>query len=281
MTDRNEVVLTVLGAAGGYPYAGHACSGYLVEADGKRILLDCGPGVAAKLLADRRAVDLDAIIITHTHPDHTLDLISLGYALMTEWIKHRVRRPVRLAMPEGGADYLERLSGLFGHTRWTFSDDELGPGYASLRKAARSGFDWMFDVFELVEFAPGQRLEFDGIAIDTLPVDHIPGAVAVRLDHAGKRLVYTGDTRWHPPLVDFAKGADLLIAEGHFSGSHPPGGAHMTPAEAGLLARLCGARHLLLTHLAAIEDGPSAIEAAKTELESAVTLAVETSCFRL
>lgn len=281
MTDRNEVVLTVLGAAGGYPYAGHACSGYLVEAGGKRILFDCGPGVAAKLLASSRAIELDAIVVTHTHPDHTLDLVAIGYALMTEWIKHRVRRPVRLFLPSGGADYLQRLSGLFGHRHWTFTDEELGPGFASLRTAARSGSDWMFDVFDMQEFTPGQSLDLDGLTIDTLPVEHIPGSVALRLDHAGKRLVYTGDTRWHLPLVDFARDADLLIAEGHFSGSHPPGGAHMTPAEAGRLARLSGARRLLLTHLAAIEDGPSALAAAKTELNTAVTLAVETSCVRL
>lgn len=281
MTDRNEVVLTVLGAAGGYPYAGHACSGYLVEAGGKRILFDCGPGVAAKLLASSRAIELDAVVITHIHPDHTLDLVAIGYALMTEWIKHRVRHPVRLFLPSGGADYLQRLSGLFGHRHWTFTDEELGPGFASLRTAARSGSDWMFDVFDMQEFTPGQSLDLDGLTIDTLPVEHIPGSVALRLDHAGKRLVYTGDTRWHLPLVDFARDADLLIAEGHFSGSHPPGGAHMTPAEAGRLARLSGARRLLLTHLAAIEDGPSALAAAKTELNTAVTLAVETSCVRL
>jgi ribonuclease BN (tRNA processing enzyme) len=281
MADGGEIVLKVLGAAGGYPYGGHACSGYLIETAGSRILLDCGPGVAARLLAMGRAIDLDAIVVTHIHPDHTLDLIAVGYALMQEWIKHRVRHRVRLAMPEGGAGYLERLSGLFGHTKWTFSDDDLGPGFSSLRTVAREGRDWMFDVFDVVEFVPGARVDLDGIAIDTLPVDHIPGAVALRLDHGGKRLVYSGDTRWHAPLVEFASGADLLVAEGHFSGSHPPGGAHMSPAEAGRLARLSGARQLLLTHLAALEDGPSALAAARAECAAPVRLAVETSSIRL
>lgn len=281
MPDRNEIVLTVLGAAGGYPYGGHACSGYLVETAGSRILLDCGPGVAARLLALGRAVDVDAIAITHIHPDHTLDLVAVGYALMTEWIKHRTLHRVKLAMPVGGAAYLERLSGLFGHRHWTFTDDELGPGFASLREVARAGRDWMFDVFDVVEFAPGARVDLGPVTVDTLPVDHIPGAVAMRIDHAGRRLVYTGDTRWHGPLVDFARDADLLVAEGHFSGSHPPGGAHMSPAEAGRLARASGARRLLLTHLAALEDGPSALEAAKAECNTAVELAVETTSIRL
>jgi len=281
MPDTTGIVVTVLGAAGGYPYGGHACSGYLVEAAGSRILLDCGPGVAARLLEKCRAVDVDAIAISHIHPDHTLDLVAVGYALMTEWIKHRLKKRVRLAMPEGGAAYMERLSGLFGHGRWTFTDDDLGLGFASLRDVARAGRDWMFDVFDIVEFAPGARVELGPIAIDTLPVDHMPGAVAMRLDHSGRRLIYSGDTRWHEPLVDFARDADLLIAEGHFSGSHPPGGAHMTPAEAGRLARLSGARRLLLTHLAALEDGPSALDAAKAECNTAVELAVETTSIRL
>jgi len=281
MPEQNEIVLTVLGAAGGYPYGGHACSGYLIETAGSRILLDCGPGVATRLLAKARAIDIDAIAITHIHPDHTLDLVAFGYALMTEWIKHRTLHRVRLAMPEGGAAYLERLSALFGHTRWSFGDDDLGPGFASLRDVARAGRDWMFDVFDVVEFTPGSRVEFGPVGIDTLPVDHIPGAVAMRIDHACRRIVYSGDTRWHEPLVDFARDADLLIAEGHFSGSHPPGGAHMSPAEAGRLARLSGARRLLLTHLAALEDGPSALKAAKAECNTAVELAVETTGIRL
>ena len=125
------------------------------------------------------------------------------------------------------------------------------------------------------------RVDLGPVTVDTLPVDHIPGAVAMRIDHAGKRLVYTGDTRWHGPLVDFARDADLLVAEGHFSGSHPPGGAHMSPAEAGRLARASGARRLLLTHLAALEDGPSALDAAKAECNTAVELAVETTSIRL
>ncbi|HEY3614439.1 MAG TPA: MBL fold metallo-hydrolase, partial [Gaiellales bacterium] len=80
--------LHVLGCAtaGGNP--GEACSGYLVTAGGSRILLDCGPGVVASLLA-RDASPLTAVVLSHLHFDHIGDVVPLGFAhmigLATEW----------------------------------------------------------------------------------------------------------------------------------------------------------------------------------------------------
>ena len=265
----------VLGAAGGYPYGGHACSGFLLGASSLNVLMDCGPGVALRLLERMRAEELDAVILTHLHPDHVLDLIPLGYALMTEWIARRKKRRIRLYMPEGGLSFLESFAGLFGHKRWIFDDAERGPGYDALRCAVRDGRDWMFEVFDASEFRPGADIDLGALRLATIPADHAPGAVCLRIDHDGSRLVYTGDTRPFDGLPEFCRNADLLIAEGHFSGSHPPSGVHMTPRQAGQLAQSAGAKCLLLTHIAAAEDGASALREVKSEFDGPVDLALE------
>ncbi|WP_405117523.1 MBL fold metallo-hydrolase (plasmid) [Phaeobacter sp. BS23] len=269
-----DVSLQVLGAAGGYPYCGHACSGFLLGTDGSApLLVDCGPGVAAKLLAGGRACDLGAVVISHMHPDHILDLVSLGYALMTEWISLRTRKRIPLYLPQGGRAVFERLMALWGHKHWVFDNTEHGPGYAALRDVAAADRDWMFEVFEVDEFAPGDVFETAGFTVATIKADHTPEAVCLCFDKGGKRLGYTADTRYQAALIDFYKGCDLLIAEGHFSGSHPPGGAHMTPSEAGKLAEQSQVKRLLLTHIAAIEDGDAALKAARAAFAGPVELA--------
>lgn len=265
--------LQVLGAAGGYPFAGHACSGYLATASGHAFLIDCGSGVATRLLASRPAMSLDGVLLSHLHYDHSIDLVPLGYALMIEWIKTGRKKRIPLALPPGGRAYLEKLSGLYNHKRWTFDESDHGPGYAALREAATADRDWMFEVFDAFEFERDGSIELDGIRFQAFPVDHTLEAVALRLDHEGKRLTYTGDTRFLEPLADFARDSDVLLAEACFSGSHPPGGAHMTPQEAGRLARLANARRLMLTHLSALEDAPSALQSASEAFGGDVVLA--------
>ena len=273
----DQLKLHVIGAAGGYPYGGHACSGFLLTAVDFKVLLDCGPGVAVELLKYQDASDLDAIVLSHLHPDHSLDLIAVGYALMTEWIKLRHRRRVRLYLPSGGIAFFEILAGLFGHKNWQFVDSDYGPGYAAVRAAIEEGRDWMFEVFDVYEFDPGDTVYTGALAFATVPAIHTPEAVCLRVDHGGVRLVYTADTKPFSGLADFCKGADLLIAEGHFSGSHPPGGSHMTPTEAGQMAQEAGAKRMLLTHIAAMEDADSALAAVRAAYDGPVELAIECS----
>ena len=73
--------LTVLGKSPSWQDAGGACSGYLVEDNGTRVLLDCGNGVFAKLRERIDYVDVDAVVISHLHADHFLDLVPYSYAL--------------------------------------------------------------------------------------------------------------------------------------------------------------------------------------------------------
>ncbi|MGL4236768.1 MBL fold metallo-hydrolase [Tabrizicola sp.] len=269
-----ELKLQVLGCAGGYPYDGVACSGYLVSAGGAGVLFDCGPGVAARLLARMRAVDLEAVVISHLHPDHILDLIPLAYAAMTEWISRGHVRRLSVFLPLGGLAFLTRLAGLFDHRSWRLDGDGQGEGLTRLRNALAEGRDWVFEVFDVNEFTAGEAFVAGSLLIDTCVADHTTEAACLATGPVGTRLVYTGDTRSFDGLVDFCRDADVLLCEAHFSGSQPPGGAHMTPEEAGDLARAAGARMLLLTHLAAAEDGSAAFAAASQRFGGPVGLAL-------
>jgi ribonuclease BN (tRNA processing enzyme) len=268
--------LRVLGCAGGYPYGGVACSGYLVSPGGGEVmLLDCGPGVAARLLALKQAVDLDAVVISHLHPDHVLDLVPLAYAAMTEWISlGRVRR-IPVSVPRGGIAFLRRLTGLFGHRDWRFDGEAKGEGLERLRLAASQGRDWVFDVLDLSEFDAGDSFQAGPFSIDSHPARHTSEAACLATGPKGRRLVYTGDTSAFAGLIEFCRGSQALLCEAHFSGSHPPGGAHMTPRDAGDLAREAGVGQLILTHLASATDAATAVAEARAVFGGPVCLALD------
>src|SRR5262245_37327883 len=98
--------ITVLGKSPAWQDAGGACSGYLIEGGGVRVLLDCGPGVFAKLRSVVHYVDVDAIVISHLHADHVNDLVTFASAL--RYGTHR-ETPPRLIAPPGAPDVLAAL----------------------------------------------------------------------------------------------------------------------------------------------------------------------------
>src|SRR5437667_1747956 len=73
--------LTVLGKSPSWQDADGACSGYLIEEEGTAVLLDCGNGVFSKLRRFRDYTTVDAVVISHLHADHFLDLVPFSYAL--------------------------------------------------------------------------------------------------------------------------------------------------------------------------------------------------------
>src|SRR2546422_840776 len=95
--------LTILGKWSPYPPAGGACPGYLVEADGVRILLDCGSGVVSSLHRFGTAFDLNAIVISHLHPDHFTDIYPLRNELAYGRLPDPPPTPVLLFAPAGAA----------------------------------------------------------------------------------------------------------------------------------------------------------------------------------
>ena len=211
--------LTVLGACGAWPEAGQACSGYLVEQDGFRLLVDVGYATLPRLLGLIGAEQVDAVFISHGHPDHCADLNPLLRARTL-----RDDKPVPLpvyALP-GALDAVLALD---------------RPGMLD-------------DAYVRHEFTAGARLEIGPFQAETRLLPHWVPNAGVRLTAGGRVLAYTGDTGPSPEVVELARGADLLLAEASYVDQVPEDSEHdLTSArQAGRQAAEAGVGRLLLTH---------------------------------
>lgn len=214
--------LTVLGSCASYAGAGRACSGHLVESGDTRILLDCGNGVLANLACVVDPASLDAVFVTHPHPDHYLDLYAL-HALL-RYAPDGPVAPLRLCAP----------AGLFERMGCLLSDR----GKAELARA--------FDVEPLVGGSP---VVVGDLTVTPHPVDHTRESFALVVEDGRGRLCYTGDTQSGPAAVSAARGADLLLAEATLPAEYAGRAPHMTGRDAGMLALEAGVGALVLTHV--------------------------------
>jgi ribonuclease BN (tRNA processing enzyme) len=237
--------LHVLGCAtaGGNP--GEPCSGYLVSAGGARILLDCGPGVVASLLA-RDAAPLDAIVLSHMHFDHVGDLIPLGYAhkigLAGEW-----DAPALYAPPGGLA------------------------ALAALCEAGGAGADHLASCgMAIAEYDPAGALAIGEASLTFRELVHPGTSHAIRVEAGGGSFVFSGDTAVTPALGEHAAGADLLLAE---ATALPSSEIHLPAAQAGRIARESGCGALVLTHVD-VRERPAALRQAREAFGGPVLAAV-------
>ncbi len=221
--------LTVIGKSPSWPDRGGACTGYLVRDGAYALLLDCGSGVFARLREQLDYLDVDAVLISHVHPDHVLDLVPFASAL--SYSPRQLTATVRpsLHLPPGGLASLRQLGAVFG--------------FAELLERA----------FAASEYDPAAALTLGPITARFREVPHFIRAWAVELrERDGRRLVFGADCGPNDALAEFAAGAELLIVEA----TDPPGVAgrgggvrgHMSPSEAGELGRRAGARRLLVSH---------------------------------
>ena len=107
--------LTVLGRSPASPNPGEACAGYLVEGGGARLLVDIGPGVVAQLVRRHHPDELDAVVISHMHADHMLDLVTLRYVY--PWRERPKDQRLRVFLPPGSADQVLDLAKGVGNAR--------------------------------------------------------------------------------------------------------------------------------------------------------------------
>jgi len=219
--------LVVLGCQAGMPDSGQASSGYLVTAGGCRILLDCGPGVAAVLSAHGGAGALDAIVVTHLHPDHCYDLLPIGISV------RRAARPAPLPvyLPRGGRALLDGLGGLFP------------PGTDPRRGIV---FD---EVLAVREYRPGQVIRVGGATISLHGLEHVVANCGIRIQDGPVTIAYTGDTGPGAALVELARDADLLLAEATLAVPDAGGWGHLCATDAAEAAAAAEAARLVLTHL--------------------------------
>ncbi|MFC5381705.1 MBL fold metallo-hydrolase [Aquipuribacter nitratireducens] len=239
--------LTVVGCAGSYPGPDSAASCYLVEADGPdgsttRVVLDLGSGAIGPL---QRHVDprrLDAVLLSHLHADHCLDLMGL-YVMQRHHPAGPTGRRVPVWGPSGTALRLAR-------------------GYDLTEPDAMAG------ELAVHRWVPEEPVQVGALTVTAYPVLHPVEAYAVRVAWTGpdgreRVLAYSGDTDACDGLVEAARDADLLLCEAAFvEGRDEARGIHLTGRRAGEAARSAGARSLLVTHVPAWNDpGAAAREA--------------------
>jgi len=234
------VELTVLGCSGSYGSpAGGACSGYLVRAGDAVIWLDCGNGTFAHLQQHANPAELTAVVITHGHADHCVDIYGLH--VLNKYGLERAGLPVYA--PEGVEKTLEGLVG-----EWTDT------------------FDW-----KLV--GDGDRATIGDVNLRFSRTDHPLPTVGLDLEHAGKRLVYTADTGPDWSVEVFPHGADLVLSEATYQHDDIRAPIHLSARQAGEAARAAKARRLMLTHLWPTLDPVASVEEGSEAFGRAVTLA--------
>jgi ribonuclease BN (tRNA processing enzyme) len=220
--------LTVLGCSPSWQNTGEACSAYLVDAPGTRLLIDCGNGAFARLREHTDYASIDAIAITHTHGDHMLDLLPFAYALLysPRALKEGLRKPLLLLPPTAH----ERIRTIFG----LIDRPEL-----------------LDDAYDVQEYEAAAPVQVGSLVLEFTEVPHfVPThAVSVRTQ-AGGRFVFGADHRPCDEILDFARGADLLMLEATLL--VPETGVvrgHMTSSEAAAIAQAAGVDRLVLTHM--------------------------------
>jgi ribonuclease BN (tRNA processing enzyme) len=251
-----ESRVVVLGACGAWPEPGRACSGFLVEHDGFRVALDLGYGTLSRLLAllgSVTAAGLDAVVITHDHPDHVVDLHGLFRA--RSYGAPRSAPRISLYAPEA---VLERVAGL--------EDSD--------RSVAERVFVW--------QPLPGGAYDVGPFQLKSWALPHYVPNAGVRLSTPGLTLAYTGDTGPDPALAELGRDADLYIVDATDrwqQASIPPRTSgpsmNLTSREAGEAAAAAGARRLLLTHFWPGNDRNSSRAAAAETFPGEILIADE------
>ena len=222
--------LTILGGSAASPNAGMGCAGLLVQTDGTRLVLDLGPGTLQELRRHTDFRTLDAVIVSHMHVDHVLDLLALRHALAYNPLP--APAPVPIWLPPGGAELLAQATAPFD------ACDEPGRFAATVNVA---------------EYDPARPLTIGDVVVTFAPTTHYIPAWAIRVQPAvGLALGYTGDTGPAAALAQFFAGVHLLVAEAtllEVGVRSPDERGSLTAAEAGQLAVAAGAKVLALTHM--------------------------------
>lgn len=228
--------LTVLGCSGSYPGPGMACSGYLVRGAGTTLWLDAGSGTMANLQRHVALGDVDAIVLTHEHPDHWGDVES--YRVACAWGLGRSGVPVYAP------------AGLDGH----------------LSTDPAPTFDWRV-------IAEGDEVTVGGLTLRFSRTMHPPETLAVRIDGDGRSLAYSADTGPGWSFSSLGEGIDLALCEATYVDSSVGSPIHLTAAAAGAMAAAAGVRSLLLTHLWPTVDPADSLAEASAAYGGPVDLA--------
>jgi ribonuclease BN (tRNA processing enzyme) len=247
--------LTVLGSCGAWPEPGRACAGFLLRHDGAQVVIDLGYGTLSPLLShlgSATADGIDAVIISHAHPDHMLDLHGL---MRARWYGRRGAAPIPLLAPQQVADRLV----------------ELEDGNDA---AVRGVFE-----FRALPSGPQQAGPF---TVESAALPHYVPNAGVRLSAPGLTIAYTGDCGPDPAVAVLGRKADLLIADATDREQQPDAAQaaagqrlNMTAADAGAAATAARAGRLMLTHFWPGNDRQASAAVAASGYDGEILLAAE------
>lgn len=240
--------LTVLGASGTWPNAETATSGYLVQNDGFNLWMDAGTGTLANLQQHIDLSEIHAILISHEHPDHFVDLYPCFYA----WHYGELGEPgLPVFVP---TDFTQKLADLVS------IDSQVV----------------MRTAFSFTELAPGEAFEVGPFAVKTEPMAHLGlPALGFRISSNGSVLAYTGDTGPTHHVEELARDADVLLSEATWQDRDDLLPFHLSSRQAAIHAREAGAGELVLTHIWPTLDHEVSREQAAEEYDGPIRSAVE------
>jgi ribonuclease BN (tRNA processing enzyme) len=237
------VRLTVVGCSGSFPGPDTCSSCYLVQADGFRLVVDLGSGALGQLQRYCAIDDIDAVLISHMHADHCMDLLPLYVARTYDPAGRHPKLPVHA--PAGAAEQLvhaygrsdpHRLDACFEFVEWSAGTHQIGPFTVTAARVAHPIETW-----------------------------------GMRIAHGGASVAYSADTGPCDALVDLSRDADIALFESSFQSGRDdaaPADLHMTAGQAGQQASAAGARRLLLTHLPPWNDNQVSLEAGRAAFTS-------------
>lgn len=241
--ENKELIITPLGTVATYCCEGKKCSGFLVQYGENRILLDCGNGICENLNLPNDFNNL-TIIISHLHPDHYGELLSIA---QTSYVFNRlgyVNERIKVYIPEG--DKIKVTE--------NYKDTD---GWAASRIVEKNliDFDYLLSLekesyLEFIPYKQKDKLNIDDLQISFARNPHPLITYSTKLETEGVKLVYSGDTGYKGNcLEEFASNANLLICESTFlRGQIRNGDNHLFAYEAAKIAKKANVDRLLLTH---------------------------------
>ena len=251
--------LTVIGCSGSYPGPDSSASCYLVESeyDGRtwRILLDLGSGSLGTLQRYADPLAIDAVFLSHLHPDHCFDIS--GYYVLRRYHPTGAQPRIPVHGPKGTAKQMA----------------------VAYRLPEDPGMTAEFDFHVHDESVARQVGPF---TVTVARVVHPVEAYAIKVEVGDSTLVYSGDTSVSDALVQLAKDADLLLAEASFrEGEQNPGGLHLTGKGAGEAATRAGVGRLVLTHIPPWHDPQEAFAEARPVYDGPLELASTGATYKI
>ncbi|MDI3535768.1 MAG: hypothetical protein PWP16_387 [Eubacteriaceae bacterium] len=225
--------LTVLGNTGPFPGPGGACSGYLLQVNNRRIVLDFGNGTFANLQKFHSIKDIDMIILSHLHPDHFSDIYVLRYALQNIGLKM--------------------------------------PLYAPSEPPLEAASLFYKDIYQIKNISEALKIEIDDITISFKKMKHPVLDFAIKIETPQKTFVYTGDTTYIEELIDFSREADALLIDSAFL-DDTESLIHCCVKQACEIANKAQVKKLILTHFDPYGDSNNYLLKGKSLFENALEI---------